>query len=164
MLAHTLHVSQSASCVFSKPFNSTASLATCARWCAAYPSYCCVQVGHQLVAAYAACTGLPLYRRRIHGASTSQVRTSSGSSSSSSSSGARGSNHVPVQYTVCHDTGCYGYAFSRVTCYRIVAWVCDVAGGCLQTASASPMDKALHTSVRSPASNIVAAAGDHGVL
>lgn len=32
-----------------------------------------LQVGHQLVAAYAACTGLPLYRRRIHGASTSQV-------------------------------------------------------------------------------------------
>lgn len=30
------------------------------------------QVGHQLVAAYATCTGLPLYRRRIQGHSRSQ--------------------------------------------------------------------------------------------
>ncbi|WIA09297.1 hypothetical protein OEZ85_008704 [Tetradesmus obliquus] len=35
-------------------------------------SYMYQTVGHQLVAAYAACTGLPLYRRRIHGASTAQ--------------------------------------------------------------------------------------------
>jgi hypothetical protein len=32
------------------------------------------QVGHQLVSAYASCTGLPLYRRRIQGHSRSQVR------------------------------------------------------------------------------------------
>lgn len=32
-----------------------------------------LQVGHQLVSAYATCTGLPLYRRRIQGHSRSQV-------------------------------------------------------------------------------------------
>jgi hypothetical protein len=117
-----------------------ALLLTCVGWCVAYPCQCGMQVGHQLVAAYAACTGLPLYRRRIHGASTSQVRTSSGSSSSS---GAKGSNHVLVQYTVCHDTGCLVYAFSRVTCSRTVAWICDATGGCLQNASVSPVAQAL---------------------
>lgn len=37
-------------------------------------SYMYQTVGHQLVEAYAACTGLPLYRRRIAGAALSQVR------------------------------------------------------------------------------------------
>ncbi len=37
-------------------------------------SYMYQTVGHQLVAAYAACTGLPLYRRRIRGVSKHQVR------------------------------------------------------------------------------------------
>ena len=44
--------------------------------CCAFYCGCVVwlQVGHQLVAAYATCTGLPLYRRRIQGHSRSQVR------------------------------------------------------------------------------------------
>lgn len=37
-------------------------------------SYMYQTVGHHLVEAYAACTGLPLYRRRIHGGAKSQVR------------------------------------------------------------------------------------------
>eukprot|EP00879_Flechtneria_rotunda_P020103 GHRR01021143.1.p1 GENE.GHRR01021143.1~~GHRR01021143.1.p1 ORF type:complete len:135 (+),score=43.02 GHRR01021143.1:569-973(+) len=36
-------------------------------------SYMYQTVGHQLVAAYAACTGLPLYRRKISGHSNSQA-------------------------------------------------------------------------------------------
>lgn len=38
-------------------------------------SYMYQTVGHQLVEAYAACTGLPLYRRRIIGGPKSQVLT-----------------------------------------------------------------------------------------
>jgi len=41
-------------------------------------SYMYQTVGHQLVEAYAACTGLPLYRRRIEGGPKTQVRLRSG--------------------------------------------------------------------------------------